>query len=310
MTTIPPTFHDDAHVGFQGPWRFLRRGLAGGFSSASLQLMAAWSFAAMIPAWFWARHVAGFAGHSALANHWGERIAMRDALDLWWNGKWSENPIGFLPLFSFLIFVGWALWSGWRVQTETLGTRPSFSAWFIGIWETLLIGLLPLYIIHWAVTTPLAGAGGLGIPLFSWTAFLLKPVFFFAFMMALSLQWSLFRVARLIAPQSWPRHLLHGFLRLWTHPIQWTLFALGLSLFRLLLTVGVLSLGWRWGGMGSGRVLLFALLQGVAAALLAWSLGWQARVAALFTQHDAEVRAEQLQVREAASAAVEVPLEG
>jgi hypothetical protein len=296
MTTIPPSFHDDAHQGLQGPWTFLKETRGGGFTKAGMQLMLAWACAAVIPAWFWARHVASFAGRSALANHWGERLALRDLLELWWNGKWEQDPFGFLPRLALLVCLSWALWAGWQMQAEVIGQRPTAKAWVLGFFEAVLIGVAPLGFVYWIIGLPISGMGGLGIAPFSWAAFLLKPLFFFAFMTALSVQWSICRVRRLAEPQPWMRHLGHSFLGLWTFPIQWTVLALSTSLLRMALSFGVLALAWRWGGISSSRVAWFAVLQGLVAAGVAWTLGWQLRLAGRFAQHDAEVRAEQIRL--------------
>lgn len=292
MTTPPPSFHDDERKGFRAPWTFLRDAAPGGLRGPGLQLMVAWALAALLPAWFWSRHLAGFAGQSALPSHWGERLPARDLVELWLNGGWGKDPVGTLPVLALLACLLWALWSGWRMQTDLLARPAKVGPWAMGLVEALILGLLPLGLVRWLVLQPLEGVGGLGIAPFSWAYVILKPLLTFACLTALSLQWSFCRVGRLTRTGGWFRHLGHSFLRLWTHPIQWTLFCLVAAALRVGLALTVLVLAWRWGGASGGRLFTFVALQVLAAALVAWTLGWQLRLAALFTQHDAEVRAE------------------
>ncbi len=218
--------------------------------------------------------------------------------------------MGFLPRIALLICLIWALWAGWQLQAEVVGQRPTVKAWLLGFFEALVIGVVPMGLIYWLIDIPLSGIGGLGITPFSWAALLLKPLFFFSLMMALSLQWSVCRVRRLVAPQDWTRHLGHSFLGLWSFPIQWTVLAIGTSLLRVALNFGVLALAWRWGGISSGRVAWFAVLQAFVAAGVAWTLGWQLRLAARFARHDAQVRDEQIRLSSLPTEEKEAVLEG
>lgn len=303
----PPSFLDDDSQGFRKPFSFLRESIPGGFGSAGIQLMAAWAVAAMIPATFWAWHVAGFVGKSSLANHWGERLPIRDLLDLWWNGKWNEAPLGVLPVLVLLLALTWALWAGYRMQAEMVGARPRLGTWMLSLAESLLLGAAPLLLTRWILMKPVNYAGDLGIAPFSWASFLFKPLSLAATATAFFLMWSFIRVGRLATKKPWLRRMRQGFLALWAHPVQWTLLCFVFSLVRLAAVSAVVVLFWRLGGATVGRVWAFVLAQGALSALLAWTQGWQLRLATCFVLHDARVRDEQVRLLE--TAAVAAPAE-
>lgn len=299
----PPSFLDDDRTGFRRPLTFLRESIPGGFGSAGIQLMAAWSVAAMIPATLWAWHVAGFVGRSSLANHWGERLPIRDLLDLWWNGKWSQAPLGALPVLALVAGLTWALWAGYRMQAEMLGTRPRLGAWLLSLVEALVLGAAPLLLVRWILMKPVDTMGGQGITFLGWASLLLKPLSYAATATAFFLLWSFIRVGRLASRKPWPRRMKQGFFALWAYPIHWTLVCFGLALLRLATVSAVVILFWRAGGASVGKVWAFALAQGLLSALLAWTQGWQLRLAARFALHDAGVRDEQERLKKAVAVA-------
>lgn len=305
----PSPLDTDESLAPRGPWSFLRAALPGGFTGPGLWLIAGWLLMALPPAFFLARHLVGLTGHSALASHWGERLDLREALELWLNGSWRHQPLPAASLITLLLGLGVVLWSGWRMQAETLARKATAGPWILGGLETLLVGPLPLYL-------PLAGAvfllkafGERGIESFAWILFVLRPLFWLAWTGACFLQWSLLRVGRL-DPQrgSWWQALRDGFLRLWQHPLQWGALVLGGTALRVLLHGGALVLGWRLGGAALGRVWTLVALQLLAGVVGAWSLGFLLRVSARFTAHDAHIRRER-RALEAAHREGGVPLE-
>lgn len=288
----PPTLHDaQADLAPKGPWSFLRASMGSGLHGATLGLMAGWAVAELVPAFLLARHVAAHAGNSALPAHWGERLDARELLDLWWNGEWRHQPLptwGILFLFAGL---GWALWSGWKVQAELLDRRPTFRAWGLAGLEALLLGPLPLLVPAWLAIAFLGLIGDRGIDAFAWVKAVLVPLFWLAWSGACFLQWSLLRTAHLLPNRGpWLRHLGHGFLRLWMHPLQWFGLITGAAALRVLLHGGALLLGWRLGGATSLRVWVLVLLQLLATLLGAWIQAVILRIATRFTAHDAAVR--------------------
>lgn len=289
----PSTFDTDEALSPKGPWSFLRESLPGGFSGPGLGLIVGWLLAALPPAFFLARHLAGLAGHSALPTHWGERLDAKELMELWWNGEWRHQPMPTWALVFLLLGLGISLWSGWKMQAEQVGREATFGPWFKGALEAILLGPLPLYLPLFVGVFLLKAFGERGIDSFAWLLFFLRPLFWFAWSGACFLQWSLLRVARLDPDRGgWFTHLRHGFLRLWLHPMQWGALILGGSALRILLHGGALILGWRMGGAALGRVWLLVLLQVLAGVVGAWTLGFVMRVAARFTVHDAHVRRE------------------
>ncbi|HJW33312.1 MAG TPA: hypothetical protein VJ505_08110 [Holophagaceae bacterium] len=290
----PPSPLDlDETLSPKGPWSFLRAALPGGFSGPGLGLILGWLLASLPPAFFLARHLVGLAGHSGMPVHWGERLDAKELMELWWNGEWRHQPLPAWALVFLLLGLGVALWSGWRMQADRLNREATFGPWFKGALEALLLGPLPLYLPVMVGIFILKIFGERGIDSFAWLLFIFRPLFWFAWSGACFLQWALLRVARLDPERGgWFKHLGHSFQRLWLHPLQWGALILGGSALRLFLHGTALAIGWRMGGATLGRVWMLVLLQLIAVAASAWTLGWVLRVAALFTVHDAYIRRE------------------
>ena len=288
----PPTLHDAAEAQTpRGPWSFLREALAFDLRGAALGLLGGWALAELVPAFLLARHVAGMAGNSALPAHWGERLDARELLEVWWNGEWRHQPLPLWGVIFLLAGLVWALWSGWRLQADMVGRKPTFGAWLLGGLESLLLGPLPLLLPALAALWFLRLIGDRGIPAFAWVRVFLAPLFWLSWSGACFLQWSLCRAARLLPKRpDWPRHMGHSFLRMWMHPIQWFGLLLGATALAVTLHGGALLLGWRLGGATTGRVWMLVLLQLVATLASAWIQAVILRLAARFTFHDAAIR--------------------
>lgn len=289
----PSPLDTDESLAPRGPWSFLREALPGGFSGQGLWLIGGWLLAALPPAYLLARHLVGLAGHSALASHWGERLDLREALELWWNGGWNHQPLPAWALVFLLLGLGIALWSGWRMQAEALGRTASIGPWILGGLEALVLGPLPLYLPLAFGIFLLKAFGERGIESFAWLLFLFRPLFQLSWVGACFLQWSILRVGRLDPERGgWWLAFREGFLRLWLHPLQWGALVVGGTALRILLHGGALMLGWRLGGEALGRVWALVVLQLLAGIVGAWSLGFLLRVAARFTAHDGRIRRE------------------
>lgn len=292
LTERPTTIHADEELGPQGPWAFLRPAARGGFGASGWGLIAGWVLLAVGPAYFWAGHLMGHTavagGWSALPSHWGEQLSARDLVELFKNGE-VRSPLGFGAGLTALLGLALVFWCGWRLQAEAVGLRARLGAWLRGLLDTCLVGLLPIFLVYLLAALALGFLGGVEMPALEWSALFLKPLAFMAFASTLNIQWWLLRVDHL-EPQDYGRHLGHGFLRLWTHPIQWFGLAFGGALLRSALHAALLLLAWRLGGAGAGRVFLFVLLEGLAAAIDAWILGWLLRTTALYWRHDVLVR--------------------
>lgn len=285
----------------RGPWSFLKEALAGGLSGPGLELMAAWALLQVLPATFWAQHLRAKAGWSALPAYWGEQLSARDAWELVVNGGLDQEPTGWLVPLAMLACLGWALWSGWRLQARAVQVRPSLGAWFWGLLDAGLLAALPLALVVRLLDAALDGLASTGIQGLGWATLVARPWLWMTAGSMFMLQWWLCRIARVGQGGAggrfgtWMalgRHLADSFLRLWTHPVQWVLLNAGGVLIRFGLAFGALMVAWRWGGGTPGRVWTFLILQAVAAVLVAWIMGWLLRLAALFWRQDARVRSE------------------
>jgi len=147
------------------------------------------------------------------------------------------------------------------------------------------------------ISKPLSASPATGIQGLGWLDFVGRPLLFLAFVSALMGQWWLCRLNRAAAAEdsfttflaAYPRHLKDSFLRLWSHPVQWTALHLGGAALRAGLTFGALFLGWRWGGGGTGRVWAFLGVQVLATLVNAFLLGWQLRLTARYWRRRRDV---------------------
>lgn len=304
MTEAPPTtIHTDEVLAPRGPWRFLRSALPGGFSRWGWGLLAGWSLVLLGPVLGWAGHLRRAAGWSALPSHWGERISARDIWELWENGGLQHRLANSPTVHLFGLGLVVVLWCGWRMQAEKAGQKARLGSWLLGALDTVLIGFLPVGFAAWLVDGALAWAGGLGIDGLGWLAFFGRPLVWMATVAALNLQWWFCRLGRAAGlARGYRAHLTDSFLRLWSHPIQWGLIALGGAALRSMPSFLVLLLAWRMGGGTTVRVALFLALQLAVTLFNGWLMGWLLRTAALFWIHDAAVR-------DARAALKEVPRE-
>lgn len=285
----------------RGPWSFWREALGGGFTGWGLQLILGWVCFQLLTGLAWAQHLRDLAGNSILPAYWGEGLTAKDVLELAFNGGLKEHPIGTLPVFLGGACFLWILWAGWRLQAQCIGSSGRLRTWSWGFVDALLLGLPPLALLLGAASWILENLAETGIQGLCWLNMVGSALAKLAFFSALFLQWWLCRLDREAQPDaswrmgSWKilgRHLGQGLLRLWTHPIQWTLLVLGGVILRTGLALLALAIAWRLGGGTGARVWLFLLLQTLGAALNAWLLGWFLRLTALFWRHDQRVREE------------------
>ena len=301
----PTSIHDDQGLGPQGPWRFLKEAIPGGFNASGLWLMGGWVLLSIVPAFFWASYLMSHTGvsdgWSALPAHWGEQLNAKDMVELFDRGE-VHGLLGALASTALILGLFLILWASWKHQAGAAGLRHKLGPWIGGALDTLLLGF-PILIVFFIAAALLGLLGGHGIPSLSWISALGKPLLALATSSALMMQWWLFRLNRLERKgQHWFTHAGLGFLRMWRHPVQWFGLAFGFSLVRLALHAGVLDLAWRMGGGTVGRVWLFALLEMLAALIGAWIMGWLLRTVALFWRHDQSVRQVIAELKAAAEA--------
>ena len=289
----PASIHDEPGLGPRGPWSFLKEAAPGGFNASGRWLLAGWALLALAPPTLWASylmdHARVSAGWSALPAHWGEQLNAKDVIELFDRGE-VHGFLGGGAATALCLGLFLVLWASWKHQAETTGLRPRLGAWVGGLLDTLLAGL-PVLALYLAVSAFLGYVGDQGVPILCWIAFYGRPLLGLAALSALMTQWGLLRLNRMERKgQSWFAHVKLGFLRLWSHPVEWTGLTLGGALLRLALNFAVVDLAWRTGGATVARVGLFVLLDVLAALIGAWTLGWMLRVTALFWRHDQAVR--------------------
>lgn len=281
----------------RGPWSFLVKALQGGFSWLGVAFLASWAAFFLLTNVFWAMHLKGLAGWSSLPNYWGELLTARDLWELMENGGLKNHWSGALMPLAAVLCALWFLWAGWRMQAASVGLQARLGAWCLGFLDALLIGALPLLLVGALVTAFFTRLGATGIQGLSWLDWVGGVLVRLACLSAFFLQWWLCRLGRAYRSQTsakghwkgYGTHLGRSFLRLWSHPVQWTLLVLGGVVLRTGLTFLALFLAWRWGGGTAFRVWGFLLLQLTVVVLNAWLLGWFLRLAGLYVRHDVAV---------------------
>jgi hypothetical protein len=270
----------------------------GGLSRWGLQLMAGWLAFSLASGVFWAVHLRGLVGQSALANYWGELLTARDLWELAANGGMRQHWTGpWVPLAAGLALL-WFLWAGWRLQADAIGRPARLGPWFWGLVDALVIGAGPLALLAGLLALGCARLGATGIPVLGWLGWVLGGLVRLAFFSALFVQWWLCRLDRAVQPAgpclgSWGRlagHLGLSFRRFWRFPAQWLTLILGGVVLRTGLTLLALGLSWRMGGGTLPKVWACLVLQLAVVAVNAWLLGWFLRLGALFLDHEATVR--------------------
>ncbi len=301
----PTSILDEPGLGPRGPWSFLKEAARGGFNGSGRWLIAGWVVLAIVPAFFWASYLLSHTqvggGWSALPAHWGEQLNAKDVVELFERGEvhglLGVGASGALILGLFLV-----LWASWKHQAAAAGLRHHLGPWLGGALDTVVAGI-PIVLVFVLVYALLGWLGDASIVGLSWFAFFAKPVLALATISTLMMQWWLLRLNRLERKgQNWFSHVWMGFIRLWSHPVEWFILTAGLSLLRLALHGAVLDLAWRLGGGGVGRVWGFVLLEAVSAFIGAWILGWMLRTVALFWRHDQAVRRAIAELEAAATA--------
>jgi len=301
----PASIHDESGLGPRGPWSFLKEASSGGFNSSGKWLMAGWLLLALAPPFLWASYLMDHArvgsGWSALPAHWGEQLNAKDLVELFDSGE-IHGLLGAGASTALIAGLLLVLWASWKHQAEAAGLRHKLGAWVGGFFDTMAAGL-PILMLFLIVSAALGFLGDLGVPALGWIAFFGRPILGLATLSALMTQWWLLRLNRLERKGlTWFGHLRLGFLRMWSHPVEWFGLSFGGALARLGLHALVIELAWRLGGGTVGRVWLFVLLEAVAALLGAWIMGWMLRTAALFWRHDQAVRRTIAELEAAATA--------
>jgi hypothetical protein len=287
----PTTIHTEEALTPRAPWTILTPAAAGGFGRWGWGLMIGWMLVLLGPVLGWAGHLRRAAGWSALPSHWGESLSARDIWELLENGGLQHHLVNSPTVHLFGLGVIIFLWCGWRMQAERAGLQARLGPWLLGALDTILIGCLPLGIVTGLADSVLARLGGSGIEFLGWLAFFGRPLLWLALISALNLQWWLCRLGRAAGfSRGYRTHLGDCFMGLWSHPIQWSLLALGGAALRSLLPFLVLLLAWRMGGGTTFRVWLFLVLQLFVTAVNGWLLGWLLRMTALYWRHDTLVR--------------------
>ncbi len=282
----------------RGPWSFLGAALAGGLRGWGLQLLAGWLCFHVLTSALWAAHLKALAGWSALPSYWGELITVRDLWDMAVNGGLKDQWTGpWVPLAA-LGAMAWFLWASWKVQARAAGVPARLGAWLWGFVDALFLAALPLALLGSAIFWVLSALAGTGIQGLGWLDWVGGVLIRLAFVSVFFLQAWLCRLDRAAAPgwnlggaRALGRHLRGSFLRLWTHPIQWTALVAGGVVVRTGLPFLVLLLGWRMGGGTPVRVWSLLGLQALAVLVNAWLIGWFLRVTALFWRNDSAVEA-------------------
>ncbi|NTV73108.1 MAG: hypothetical protein HGA66_02755 [Holophaga sp.] len=282
----------------RGPWSFLGPALAGGGGRWGLQLLAGWLCFHVLTSTLWAVHLKALAGWSALPSYWGELITVRDLWDLGVNGGLKDHWTGpWAPLAAVGAMVLF-LWAGWQVQARAAGVPAKLAAWLWGFADALVLAALPLAVLGTALLWILSSLAGTGIQGLGWLNWVGGVLLRLSLVSVFFLQAWLCRLGRAGAPgwnlggsRALGRHLRASFLRLWTHPVQWTVLVAGGVVVRAGLPFLVLLLGWRLGGGTPLRVGSLLALQALAVLANAWLIGWFLRVTALFWRNDSVVEA-------------------
>jgi hypothetical protein len=284
----------------RGPWSFWKEALPGGFDRWGLAFLFGW-LVLQLSSGFWAQHMKFLAGNSSLPSYWGEQLTTRDVWELAENGGMASQRLGTILPLVLLATLIWILWTGWKLQSETVALPAALRPWLWGLLDALLLGLVPLWLGAGALTGVLAWLGDTGIQGLGWAHMVGCVLIRMALGSALMVHWWLCRLNRashdhvgigLGSFGNLARHLGHSFLRFWSHPVQWGLLVLGGVLLKAGLHLAVLLIAWRMGGSTAGRVWLFLGLQGAAALVNGWIIGWFMRLTALFWWHDAQIRTE------------------
>ncbi|BDU73242.1 hypothetical protein [Mesoterricola silvestris] len=281
-----------------GPWSFLGAALAGGGGRWGLGLLGGWLCFHVLTSTLWAMHLKALAGWSGLPSYWGELITVRDLWDLAVNGGLKDHWTGpFAPLAA-LGALAWFLWAGWKVQARAAGVPAGFAAWLWGFADALVLAALPLALVGTALFWTLRTLAETGIQGLGWLDWVGGVLLRLSFVSVFFVQAWLCRLDRAGAPgwnlgssRALGRHLRSSFLRLWTHPVQWTVLVVGGVAVRAGLPFLVLLLGWRLGGGTPLRVWTLLGFQALAVLANAWLIGWFLRVTALFWRNDSEVEA-------------------
>jgi hypothetical protein len=299
LDDAPPQLEDVPETPVpKGPWAFLGAALRGGAGRWGLHLMASWLCFHVLTSTLWAAHLKALAGWSALPNYWGELITAKDLWELGANTGLKDHWTGPWAPLAALVAVVWFLWAGWQLQAAAAGVPGRLRAWLWGFADALVLAALPLGLLGALVLWALSGLADTGIQGLGWLDLVGGTLLRLALVSTFFLQAWLCRLGRAGIP-GWNlgsrgalgRHLRSSFLRLWTHPVQWTALVAGGVVVRAGMPFLVLLLGWRLGGGTPLRVWSLLGLQVLAVMANAWLIGWFLRVTALFWTNATAVEA-------------------
>lgn len=297
--SLPETHASETPIP-RSPLSFSKEALSGGLNRSAMHFCAAWVALQLIPAALWARHLRVATGSSALPSFWGEQLQVTDLWELIHHGGLEHAPFGALVPWVFGILTAWMLWAGWRHQAEAAGLPPRFSAWTWGLLEGLALAIIPITLLTTLLRRALGWAASSGIEGLGWTELVGTVLLTLCVPSVVLLQAWLCRLSRAEATPGWRfgswaglgRHLGRSFLRLWLHPVDWTLLVVGGILLRGAGQAFALWLAWRWGGSGLGKVWTFIGLEALVAAGNALLLAWFLRLVARYWRHDHHLRQE------------------
>jgi hypothetical protein len=234
-------------------------------------------------------------GHSQIADGWGEMLTARDLWEVLEHGGLEGPLLGPWTIGAGTFAVAWAIWAGWKVQAGAAGVAAKAAPMLLAVPTALCAGAVPLWLLHASLWSALACFASAGIQSLAWADFVGSPLLRMCFASSLLLQWWLCRADLAHGTPKdvlgWLGHVKVGFLRLWSHPVQWGAIVFFGVVLRSGLSFSVLALAWRWGGQSLPKVWTLYALQAAAAAANAWAIGWALRTTALYWRNDAEVRA-------------------
>jgi hypothetical protein len=230
---------------------------------------------------------------SPAADGWGEGLTAQGLWEIMERGGLGGDVLGPWTAAAGLAAILWAIWAGWKVQAKAAGVAAGPAPLLLSVPVALCIGCPPLWALHASIGGALGFAAGSGIQFLGWADFIGSPLLRMCFASSLAVQWWLCRMdmARR-APEGargWLRHAKDGFLRLWSHPVQWGVIVFFGAAARAGLSLAALALAWRWGGEPPWLWGAMAV-QALAAAANAWAIGWALRATALYWKSDAAER--------------------
>jgi hypothetical protein len=229
-------------------------------------------------------------GDSPVADDWGREMSARGLYEVMGQGGLGGELLGPWTAALAVAAVIWTIWAGWKVQAGAAGVAAKPAPLLLSVPSALVAGLLPLWTLHALLWGALGLAAASGIQFLGWADFVFSPLLHMCFASSLLIQWWLYRLdmadGRPRGARAWLRHLKVGFLRLWSHPIQWGAIVFFGASVRTGLSFSALLLAWAWGAQSLPRLCAACAVQAAAAAANAWLIGWGLRTIALYWRNE------------------------